>query len=96
MIWTIELASYLVDAPWPATKEELIEFARKHSSNQGTPPSKGSPSVSGVSGDKKYVLFQNITLHHQLFLLLMQSFLMKEDQIQLLNSFVAPLFQFCM
>jgi hypothetical protein len=27
MIWTIELASYLVDAPWPATKEELIEYA---------------------------------------------------------------------
>ncbi len=27
MIWTIELASYLLDAPWPATKEELIEYA---------------------------------------------------------------------
>jgi Protein of unknown function (DUF2795) len=27
MIWTIELASYLIDAPWPANKEELIEYA---------------------------------------------------------------------
>jgi hypothetical protein len=27
MIWTVELASYLVDAPWPATKEELIDYA---------------------------------------------------------------------
>lgn len=27
MIWTIELASYLDDAPWPATKEELLEYA---------------------------------------------------------------------
>jgi len=27
LIWTVELASYLIDAPWPATKEELIEFA---------------------------------------------------------------------
>lgn len=27
MIWTIELASYLDDAPWPASKEELIEYA---------------------------------------------------------------------
>ncbi len=27
MIWTIELASYLIDAPWPASKEELIEYA---------------------------------------------------------------------
>lgn len=27
MIWTMELASYLADAPWPATKEELIDYA---------------------------------------------------------------------
>ncbi len=27
MIWTMELASYLDDAPWPATKEELIDFS---------------------------------------------------------------------
>ena len=27
MIWTIELASYLDDAPWPATKEELLDYA---------------------------------------------------------------------
>jgi len=23
MYWTLELASYLSDAPWPATKDEL-------------------------------------------------------------------------
>ena len=27
MIWTIELASFLDDAPWPATKDELIDYA---------------------------------------------------------------------
>jgi len=27
MIWTLELASYLDDAPWPATKAELIDYA---------------------------------------------------------------------
>jgi hypothetical protein len=27
VIWTMELASYLDDAPWPATKEELIDYA---------------------------------------------------------------------
>jgi hypothetical protein len=27
MYWTIELASYLEDAPFPATKDELIDFA---------------------------------------------------------------------
>ncbi|MEO1654105.1 MAG: DUF2795 domain-containing protein [Bacteroidota bacterium] len=29
MYWTLELASYLEDAPWPATKEELIDFAER-------------------------------------------------------------------
>ncbi|MCU0453287.1 MAG: DUF2795 domain-containing protein [Bacteroidetes bacterium] len=27
MIWNIELAAYLDDAPWPATKDELIDYA---------------------------------------------------------------------
>ena len=27
MYWTLELASKLEDAPWPATKEEIIDFA---------------------------------------------------------------------
>jgi hypothetical protein len=27
MFWTLELASYLEDAPWPATKDELIDYA---------------------------------------------------------------------
>lgn len=29
MIWTVELAAYLDDAPWPATKEELIDYAER-------------------------------------------------------------------
>jgi hypothetical protein len=27
MYWTLELASKLEDAPWPASKDELIDFA---------------------------------------------------------------------
>ncbi|MBR1929071.1 MAG: DUF2795 domain-containing protein [Paludibacteraceae bacterium] len=27
MVWTLELASKLEDAPWPATKEELLDYA---------------------------------------------------------------------
>ena len=27
MYWTLELAQYLADAPWPATKDELIDYA---------------------------------------------------------------------
>ncbi len=29
MIWTVELASYLDDAPWPATKDELLDYAER-------------------------------------------------------------------
>ena len=29
MYWTLELASYLEDAPWPATKDELIDYAER-------------------------------------------------------------------
>lgn len=27
MYWTFELISYLTNAPWPATKSELIDYA---------------------------------------------------------------------
>jgi uncharacterized protein (DUF1697 family) len=27
MYWTLELASYLSDAPWPATKDELVDYS---------------------------------------------------------------------
>ncbi len=26
MYWTIELASHLEEAPWPATRDELVDF----------------------------------------------------------------------
>ena len=29
MFWTPELAAYLEDAPWPATKEELLDYANR-------------------------------------------------------------------
>lgn len=29
MFWTPELATYLEDAPWPASKEELIDYANR-------------------------------------------------------------------
>lgn len=29
MYWTLELASKLDDAPWPATKVELIDYAQR-------------------------------------------------------------------
>ena len=32
MYWTLELASKLEDAPWPATKDELIDYAMRSGS----------------------------------------------------------------
>lgn len=32
MFWTPELAKYLEDAPWPATKEELLDYANRNGS----------------------------------------------------------------
>jgi len=29
MLWTPELASFLEDAPWPATKDELLDYANR-------------------------------------------------------------------
>jgi hypothetical protein len=29
MIWTVELAAYLDEAPFPATKDELLEWAER-------------------------------------------------------------------
>lgn len=29
MYWTLELASHLDDAPWPATRNELIDYAER-------------------------------------------------------------------
>ena len=29
MYWTLELASHLEDAPWPATRDELMDFANR-------------------------------------------------------------------
>ena len=34
MYWTLELASKLEDAPWPATREELLDFAIRSGATQ--------------------------------------------------------------
>ena len=35
MYWTLELASKLEDAPWPATKDELIDYAIRSGADEG-------------------------------------------------------------
>ena len=34
MYWTLELAQHLEDAPWPATKDELIDWALRSGAPQ--------------------------------------------------------------
>ena len=34
MYWTLELATYLEDAPWPATRDELIDYAQRSGAPQ--------------------------------------------------------------
>lgn len=34
MYWTLELVSYLEQAPWPATKTELIDYAKRSGAPQ--------------------------------------------------------------
>ena len=29
MYWTVEMALQLADAPWPATKDELLDYAQR-------------------------------------------------------------------
>ena len=33
MYWTLELASHLEEAPWPATKDELIDYVMRSGGN---------------------------------------------------------------
>ena len=30
MYWTLELAHHLVEAPWPATRDELLDYAMRN------------------------------------------------------------------
>ncbi len=36
MYWTLELASKLEDAPWPASKDELIDYAIRSGGTYGS------------------------------------------------------------
>ena len=46
MYWTLELASRLDDAPWPATKDELLDYA-----NREGLPSEVIENLNELEGD---------------------------------------------
>ena len=46
MYWTLELASKLEDAPWPVTKDELLDYA-----NRMGAPSEVIENLNELEGD---------------------------------------------
>lgn len=56
MIWTMELATYLLDAPWPATKEELVDYAIR----TGAPVEVVENLQELEGGDEPYEGIENI------------------------------------
>ena len=47
MYWTLELASYLEEAPWPATKDELIDYGIRSGSPAITTSFSTGMSIEG-------------------------------------------------
>ena len=56
MYWTLELASYLSDAPWPATKDELIDYAIRTGAPLEVVVQKGSGNRSLDRAAREHVL----------------------------------------
>lgn len=56
MIWTMELASFLDDAPWPATKDELLEYSERI----GAPREVVENLMEMEDGDEQYESMEEI------------------------------------
>ncbi|MEM7371224.1 MAG: DUF2795 domain-containing protein [Bacteroidota bacterium] len=55
MYWTLELAIHLEDAPWPATKYELIDFALRSGA-----PMEVSENLAQLEEDRTYESIEEI------------------------------------
>ena len=61
MYWTLELASYLSDAPWPASKDELIDFSTTmHSSKDSYAISKRDRPIAYVIKKNNYGFIEKL------------------------------------
>ena len=60
MYWTLELASYLEDAPWPATKDELVDFGLRTGA-----PMEVIENLQEIEDDEE--VFENIERSYQGF-----------------------------
>ncbi|KER09289.1 MAG: hypothetical protein HY22_12580 [[Candidatus Thermochlorobacteriaceae] bacterium GBChlB] len=55
MYWNLELARHLIEAPWPATKEELIDYA-----NRIGAPQEVIDNLSELDGEEPYESIEEI------------------------------------
>lgn len=55
MYWTLELASHLEDAPWPATKDELTDFAIRSGA-----PSEVVENLQELDSDELYESIEDV------------------------------------
>ena len=55
MLWTPELAAYLEDAPWPATKEELLDYANRTGS-----PMQVIDNLTELESDEEEEVYESI------------------------------------
>lgn len=55
MYWTLELARYLDDAPWPVSKEELIDYAIRSCA-----PPEVAENLSELEDDELYETIEDV------------------------------------
>ncbi|WP_212113355.1 DUF2795 domain-containing protein [Candidatus Shikimatogenerans silvanidophilus] len=59
MSWNLELAYYLSDAPWPSSKEELINFAKRIGA-----PAEVIENLQELNNEERYDSIEDIWYDH--------------------------------
>lgn len=55
MYWTLELAEHLSEAPWPATKDELIDYAIRSGA-----PIEVIENLQELEGDDEFYMYESM------------------------------------
>lgn len=55
MYWTLELAIHLEDAPWPASRDELVDFAQRSGA-----PLEVTENLMELEEDRQYTNIEEI------------------------------------
>ena len=95
MYWTLELASYLEDAPWPATKDELIDFAMRNGSPLEVVENLQALEDEGESYDTIEEIWPDYTTKDEFFFFLFEYEIIIFLKYSKSNSFVNFIFFHC-